>query len=335
MLYGLTLLFAFFVGILLTLVPSFIWLIVWLIGKCVHFHVSFAPFGWTAIALVLTTWGIMAYGFFVGRFRLETRAYTFEHQDIPKSFDNYKIVQISDLHLSTFDDRPQALQRIVNRINALHPDLICFTGDLVTRDVGEASPYTDILRQLHAKDGIVSVLGNHDFFIYSRQFATQKTRNAEVERLADYERRILGWHLLRNEHYVIEKDSVPSSLTIVGVDNCSCANEGFHTLYAGDLPKALSGTSGFRLLLTHDPGHWRAEAVGKPIALTLAGHTHSGQIRLFGKALSDISFKESAGWFHAGKQSLYINSGIGCTLPIRLNCPAEITVITLKATQGK
>lgn len=337
MLHGLTLLFAVIAGILLAAVPSLLWLTLWMAGKIAHFNVPFAPFGWTAVGIVAAAWLILAYGFFVGRFRLETKAFPFTHQDVPSDFNHYKIVQISDLHLSTFNDRPSALQRIVDSINAQEPDLICFTGDLVTTGVAEALPYTDILKQLHAKDGIASVFGNHDFLIYNHQFTSKADRAAEVARLENYEREVLGWHLLRNEHLVIEKDSKSdnrrSSITIMGVDNCSCANEGFPTLYAGDLSKAMKGTSGFRMLLTHDPGHWRAEAVGRPIALTLSGHTHSGQVRMFGKALSDISFKESAGWFRTGGQALYINSGIGCTLPIRLNCPAEITVITLLSTK--
>lgn len=324
MLYGLTLISLLVISILLTAIPSLLWLLCFVIGKCAHFNVPFAPFGWTALGFVALAWILFAYGFFVGRFRLETKTFDFTHSEIPDSLNNYKIVQISDLHLSTFNDRPSALQRIVDSVNAQQPDLICFTGDLVTIGVKEAEPFTQILCQLQAKDGVVSVLGNHDFLIYNRNLITDKERNTEVERLADYERDVLGWHLLRNENL-----RLANGLTIIGVDNCSCANEGFQTIYAGDLNQALAGTEGFRMLLTHDPGHWRAEAVGKPIALTLSGHTHSGQIRAFEKALSSVSFKESAGWFHEADQALYINSGLGCTLPLRLNCPGEITVISM------
>lgn len=219
-----------------------------------------------------------------------------------------------------------ALQRIVDSINAQQPDLICFTGDLVTIGVSEANPYTDILRQLHATDGVVSVLGNHDMLIYTH--ISEQRRLAEVEHLADYERIQLGWHLLRNEHLTIERNG--QHINIIGVDNCSCEGEGFRTIYAGDLQKARASTEGFSILLSHDPSHWRAEVLNTDIPLTLSGHTHSGQMRIFGWAASSVSFKESAGWYEQNGHSLYVNSGIGCTLPVRLNCPSEITVITLQ-----
>ncbi len=314
-------------GAIVALLPHAIWLVWWLVSETgVVARPAYAPFGWTAVGLVVLLWAILAYGYWVGRFQVRTVQTTYSSPTLPEAFDGYKIVQISDLHLSTFDDRPAALQRIVDSINALEPDLICFTGDLVTIGTAEAAPYTDILRSLRAKDGVVSVLGNHDMLIYTP--LTEEQRLMEVEQLATYERDSLGWTLLRNAHQIIERNG--QTLTIVGVDNSSCGSEGFKTIYMGDIPHALAGTDGFRILLSHDPTHWRAEVLPRTnIELTLSGHTHSGQIRLFGVPLSRISFPESAGWYAEGQQSLYVNSGIGCTLPIRLNCPGEITIIEL------
>lgn len=320
----LTIIFVLVISIILLLIPSLLWIVSWAVGKCLHISISYAPFGWTAAGIILLSWLILLYGFLVGRFRLEIKNFDLANKEVTAAMDGYKIVHISDLHLSTFDDRPRALQRFVDSINAQKPDLICFTGDLVTVGVKEAEPYTEILRQLKATDGVVSVLGNHDFLLYRRDFSSETERAKEVERLTQYERDVLGWHLLRNENLVL-----PNHLTIVGVDNSSCGDDGFRTICAADLPKALAGTETPRIVLTHDPTHWRHEIIGHDVFLTLSGHTHSGQVRLFGKPLSGISFKESAGWFHEGEQSLYINSGLGCTLPVRLNCPAEITVITL------
>ncbi len=396
-------------SLFVALVPHLVWL-VWsllaLSGACAR--PLYAPFGWTTLALVCALWLVLAYGYFVGRFQLQVVPTTYQNASLPTSFDGYKIVQISDLHLSTFDDRPSALQRVVDSVNAQRPDLICFTGDLVTIGVAEAAPYTSILRQLHATDGVVSVLGNHDFMIYNR--LTPAEQAAEVERLVAYQQNELGWTVLRNAHYSITRNTHPTTcddhpqithnsqnpqtsstdtLTIVGVDNSSCGSEGFHTIHRGDLTKALEGTDGFRILLSHDPTHWRAEVLPQTdIPLTLSGHTHSGQIRLFGIPLSRVSFQDNAGWYTENKysnnnsqntefstetpqnpepltsnqnpepptscknpeplpnhlpiskvspaspspitQSLYINSGIGCTLPVRLFCPSEITVITLR-----
>jgi predicted MPP superfamily phosphohydrolase len=86
-----------------------------------------------------------------------------------------------------------------------------------------------------------------------------------------------------------------------------------------------------QILLTHDPSHWRGEIVPTTdIPLTLSGHTHAGQVRLFGYPLSSLMFTESEGWYHNDGQSLHINTGLGCTLPVRIGVPAEITVITLQ-----
>lgn len=334
--------------------PHIIFGIWWAIACLFHLPAPpYAPFGWTALALVLALWLVMAYGCFFGRFRLWVNRTDYTSSDLPAAFDGYRVVHISDLHLSTFDDRPAALQRVVDSINALQPDLICFTGDLVTMGVAEAQPYTGILRGLRATDGVVSVLGNHDLLIYSR--LPEEQRLAEVERLAAFERDTLGWQLLRNRHITLHRGTndttdiqtltatdtaTPQTLTILGVDNSSCDGQGFRTIYSGDLPQALQGTDGFRLLLSHDPSQWMAEIVDKtPVSLTLSGHTHAGQVRLFGHPLSDLMFRQSAGWYHhpakdnhPTSQSLYVNEGIGCTAPIRINCPSEITLITLHSS---
>ena len=87
-----------------------------------------------------------------------------------------------------------------------------------------------------------------------------------------------------------------------------------------------------QILLTHDPSHWQGEVIPKTdIPLTLSGHTHAGQVRLFGYPLSSLMFTESEGWYHMDNQSLHINTGLGCTLPVRIGVPPEITVITLQA----
>lgn len=314
-------------SLLLFALPCILWLIGWLIGLCFGLHLPFGPFAWTGFGLVAFFWLFMLYGIYVGRWQLEVNRQEFRSAEVPEALDGYKIIHISDLHLSTFDDNPEALSRIVESINAEEPDLVCFTGDLVTFGYEEAAPFAEILRSMKAKDGVCSVLGNHDFLIYRRGFAGEEERIAAVDALATYERDSLGWHLLRNDHYQPRE-----GLSIVGVDNASCTGQqGFHTLYAADLKKALENTNGMRLLLTHDPSHWRAEVADKePIALTLSGHTHAGQVRLFGWPLSSVSFKDNEGWYASGEQHLYINRGLGCTLPMRFGCPAEITVIELK-----
>lgn len=313
---------------LVCLVPHIVWGVWLLVAAIFKLPMPpYAPFGWSALGLVAAVLLAMAYGFVWGRFRVWVNQTEYANPDIPPAFDGYKIVQISDLHLSTFDDRPAALQRIIDSINAQQPDLVCFTGDLVTMGVAEAAPYADMLRQLRATDGVVSVLGNHDFLIYAQ--LSENEREHEVEKLTNFECEKLGWQLLRNANITIERHG--ETIHIVGVDNASCAGQGFRTIHNGDLGKALAGTDGFCVLLSHDPTQWRAEIVEQTaIPLMLSGHTHAGQVRLFGRTLSSLMFRESAGWYRQGTQSLYVNQGVGCTAPFRINCPSEITVITLK-----
>ena len=319
---------ALVLGIVIAALPHVVWLLAWVVGKGVHCTVPYAPFGWMALVLVVVVWAVLAWGCFVGRWRLQTTRMEFTHPDIPSAFDGYKIVHISDLHLSTFDDNPKQLQRFVDSINALGPDLICFTGDLVTFGTSEAEPYTTTLRQLQAKNGVVSVLGNHDFLIYNRKLVDAETRQKEVEAVAQYEREQLDWRVLRNGNIVIER--VGERLTIIGVDNTVGKGQGFSTINRGDLSKAMAGTDGFCILLTHDPSHWRSEVLpDTDIPLTLSGHTHSAQVRVLGWTPASWMFKEAWGRYDESGQTLNVNAGLGCTLPVRLNCPAEITLITL------
>ena len=279
----------------------------------------------------------MLYGYWFGRKQLRVTETTYHSQQVPAAFNGYKILHISDLHLSSFADSHAFLQRIIDTINAQQADLICFTGDFVGFGVEEAIPFTHTLRQLHAKDGIMSVLGNHDFALYHHGL-TDTEKEYKVNQLTAYQRDTLGWQLLRNQSYIIQRDS--AYLQIIGVDNTSCQGQGFQTISRGDLMKAMrllgdeAKGDGMQILLTHDPSHWRGEVVPTTdIPLTLSGHTHAGQVRLFGYPMSSLMFTESEGWYHMNNQSLHINTGLGCTLPIRLGVPAEITVITLLNNQ--
>ena len=329
--------FLIFCTIVLLLCPTLVWLLCWLIARLCHHSMPFAPFAYTGLALVLIFCCTMLYGYWFGRKQLRVTETSYSSKQVPAAFNGYKIVHISDLHLSSFAESPAFLQRIIDTINAQQPDLICFTGDFVGFGVEEAIPFTQTLRQMHAKDGIMSVLGNHDFALYHHGM-TDADKENKVNQLTTYQHDSLGWHLLRNQSYFIQRDS--AYLQIIGVDNTSCQGQGFQTISRGDLLKAMrllgdeAKSNGLQILLSHDPSHWREEVIPKTdIPLTLSGHTHAGQVRLFGYPLSSLMFTESEGWYHIAGQSLHINTGLGCTLPIRLGVPPEITVITLQNSQ--
>ncbi len=324
-----TLVMALILAFILAIIPHIVWLFIFIISKICGFHLPYTPFGWTALVLVLVCWLILAYGVFIGRWKLTVNTIDYQHPDIPAAFDRYKIVHISDLHLSTFDDNPQKLNQFVDKINSLEPDLVCFTGDLVTIGVTEAEPYLDNLRRIQAKDGVVSVLGNHDFLLYARRFQDKAQQDAALDSLVHYQRDLLGWKLLRNENCIIQCGS--DSITVIGVDNVNNSKQGFRTINSGDLNKAATNTKGFRILLSHDPSHWSAEVVpNTDIQLTLSGHTHAAQFRIFGWSPASWMFQHVDGLHKKEGQTLYINIGLGCTVPFRIGANPEITLIKLK-----
>lgn len=226
-------------------------------------------------ALALMGW--FAFGFIEGWKRLEVKHVTFTSPDLPPYFDGYRLVQLTDFHLGSYPKGSKGrdfVQKVVDQTNSEDPDMILFTGDLVNNNATEVEPYVKILSQLHANDGIYSVWGNHDYCEYATDHSLGALRQNH-RLLFDYQKR-LGWQQLMNAHHVVSHGM--ASITIVGVEN---AGQPPFT-NRSNLRKAMKGVDkdGFKVLLTHDPHHWRREVVGKNIQLTLAGHTHAGQLKV-------------------------------------------------------
>lgn len=306
----------------------------------------YLPYAIVTIIGIAITLGAISYGYYIGRWKLEKNTIELTYDSLPASFDGYKIVHLSDLHLSTFVEHKEQLQRIIDSVNAAQPDLICFTGDLISLDTAEIRPLVPLLRTLRAKDGIYSVLGNHDFMPYGRERPNYNSVAAVMTRL---ETEWLGWRVLNNEHVTIHRGE--DSITIAGCMNWSDLLFPFYSrkkhppLQMGDLDKALEGSMGFRLLLTHDPSQWHEHLLNAgrdDVALTLSGHTHCGQMRVGNWTPAKWFFDEVRGLYtfppsslpsegRAGDRSfLYVNTGLGCTAPFRLAVPMEVTVIVLR-----
>lgn len=267
---------------------------------------------------------VILYGSIRGWRRFEVKEVSFVHPDVPEAFDGYRIVQISDFHLGTIARYPDDVRRAVEMINAQHPDLIAFTGDLVNNEASELEGLEEILGGLKARDGVFSVLGNHDYGPYRRW----PSKRAQVENLADLKRREakMGWRLLLNENEIIKRGN--DSIAVVGVENDG--KPPFPAL--GDLPRATQGTDGmFKLLLSHDPSHWRRRVLpDTDIQLMLSGHTHAMQFRLGGFSPSAWIYPEWGGLYTEGHQGLYVNTGLGSVMiPYRFGAWPEISVITL------
>ena len=310
-----TLMIIVFFWILLVVADLFVSLILRLTAK-IPFKKAFR---WGLLSLLVPP-VVIAYGSVIGRNWFEVKEVNIEFADLPESFDGYRIIHISDIHARSYVKRSARLQKAAQIINDLDADLIAFTGDLVTLVPEEVDPVASSLKTLKAKDGVVSVLGNHDYGTYADNSGTL------LPALID-KQTALGWDLLLNEHKVLHKGA--DSIVVVGVENSSPS----HFFPSnGDLSKASEGTEGaFRIVLTHDPMHWESEILGLDYALTLSGHTHAMQFSLFGWSPSSLMFKHNDGLYTKGVQHLYVNVGLGETLfPARIGARPEITLITLK-----
>ena len=265
---------------------------------------------------------LLTYGLFVERNTYQVKQVEIAFDNLPAQFDGYQLVQLSDIHSRSFLKRPNSLQRCIDKVNNLHPDLIVFTGDIVTIRSDELDSTSHILRQLHAPDGTISIVGNHDYCTYGKE-ADGKIRVIERERQ-------MGWRVLTNENFILHRGG--DSIAIVGVENISTSK---HFPTTGNLPLALEGTEGmFKILLSHDPTHWDREVVGTDIPLTLSGHTHASQFSVLGWTPVRYMYKQYRGLYQKGKQHLYVNIGLGETIfPARIGAPPEITLITLRHTR--
>lgn len=273
----------------------------------------------------------LLYGAFIERNQTQINNVEIVSSNVPHTFDGYKIVQISDIHLRSFIGREKTLAKIVEEINAQQPDAILFTGDLVTQNSSELDGTENILAKLHATDGVFSILGNHDYSFYN-QWTSEEQRKKDADAIIQRQRAI-GWNLLLNENRNITKsqNNQTDTISIIGVENISSKHK-FRSY--GNLGKAMQGANGkFKILMTHDPSHWRTEVIPSTnIDLTLSGHTHAMQSTLFGWSVISFVYKEYMGLYKEGTQQLYVNIGLGETMfPFRVGATPEITVLTLRS----
>lgn len=287
---------------------------------------------YTGAAIGIFAFGVMWWSALVTPAMLETKEETIYFDNLPDEFDGYKIVHFSDFHAGTFVGRSFIARNIVKEINSLNPDAIFFTGDIVNSRTDEIYDFIPILKELKAKDGIYSVLGNHDYGDYY-QWNTPEEKEENLRKLISVEKDSLKWNLLNNENRIIHHTN--DSIAIVGVENWG--EPPFPTY--GNITKAMPDTTTFAILLSHNPNYWEHEIIGKEnIALTLSGHTHAMQIifRLGEMEYSPSSkkYKYWKGLYKKGKQYLYVNIGCGeVGIPARYGARPEITVITLKKSK--
>ncbi len=279
-----------------------------------------------AIPLASLTYGVVSSAY---DYRIKRK--TLYLPNLPKAFDGIKIGQLSDIHSGSFYDR-KAVQGGVDLLLKEKPDVIFFTGDLVNNLASEMYDYQDIFSKVKAPLGVFSVLGNHDYGDY--HFG-QGTSVAKVKNLAAVKEthKNMGWDLLLNENRRLKIDG--DEIAILGIENWGV---GRFAKY-GRLDLAVKDTDDVpvKLLLSHDPSHWRAQVLPEypQIDAMFSGHTHGMQFGLvtekFQWSPAQYVYKEWAGLYKEGAQQLYVNVGYGFLgYPGRVGILPEITIFELR-----
>ncbi len=288
---------------------------------------SVTPGAWifSGCIFIALWWGAL-----INRNRISVVECHLYFHDLPAAFDGYRVVQISDFHVSAWGSDTSFVSRVVDKINKMEPDLILFTGDIVTRRSTELEPMVAPLSRLRAKDGLYAVLGNHDYGDYM-QWESDSAHLADRLNL----KRLYGatpFRLLNNETDYIHHGE--DSIAIIGVENI--AEPPFITY--GDLDRAYDDLSDgvFKILLSHNPRHWTNDIendAAKNIALTLSGHTHAMQIQIGGHSPAALKYPTDWGVYEDSLgHFLYVNRGLGTVgFPMRLGATPEITLFTLSS----
>ena len=283
-----------------------------------------------ALGIAAIPFASLLYGMYQGRYNYRVLKYVLHFDDLPEAFDGYRITQISDVHSGSFDN-PEKIQYGIDLINRQESDAIMFTGDLVNNTASEMDAWKGAFGSLSARDGVFSVLGNHDYGDYV-SWESAASKRANLEALKNVHRE-MGWNLLLDEHRKLTRGK--DSIAIVGVENWGA---GFKQV--GDLNKAATGLSQdeFKILLSHDPSHWQEKVKKdqKKFHLTLSGHTHGMQFGIeipgwFRWSPVQYRYQHWAGIYEEAGRFLNVNRGFGfLAYPGRVGIWPEVSVIELR-----
>lgn len=270
---------------------------------------------------------LTVYGYTVGFGKLRVRHVTYESADLPEAFDGYRIVQFSDAHVGTYgQEKLHLLAAAVDSINAQHADAVVFTGDLQNMQPSELAPCRELLKSLKAPDGVFSILGNHDYAYYLN--ADKPTMERKCREMVEAQK-AMGWTLLMNGNRVVRRGG--DSIVVAGMEY---EGKSVKVPSRGDIRRTLAGVrqdSAFVLMLQHDPTSWSTDILPHSKAqLTLSGHTHGGQLELFGWSPVALLYDQWDGMYYSGSRALFVSTGVGGFVPFRIGCPGEIVVVQLK-----
>ena len=277
---------------------------------------------------------IPASALFLGMLRGKYNYKVIKHQlsfnRLPKDFNGFKIVHISDFHCGSFDNK-EKLTYGIDLINKQEPDIILFTGDMVNNIADEILPWKSLISSLNAPHGKYAVLGNHDYGDYT-------SWNSDEEKVNNFKKLIalqneMGFKMLNNASEKIKVNQ--STIDLLGVENWG---SGFKQKGNLDLALANTRSNDFKILMSHDPTHWKEKVLShkQHIDLTLSGHTHGMQ---FGIEIPGIikwspakyRYKHWAGIYQELNKVINVNRGFGfLAYPGRVGIYPEITLITLQ-----
>ncbi|MGM0634579.1 MAG: metallophosphoesterase [Bacteroidota bacterium] len=284
-----------------------------------------------AIGIAAIPFASLLYGVFRGRYNFKVLKYELVFDDLPDEFDGYTIAQISDIHSGSFDN-PEKVKYGIDLLNQQNSDAVMITGDLVNNIADEMTDWSDLFAQIKAKDGVFSILGNHDYGDYYNWNSAQEKRD-NLNQLKKVQAD-MGWKLLLDEHHFIEKNN--QKIAIVGVENWG--KGGFKQ--KGDIDKAGKALdkNDFKILLSHDPSHWDEIVKNHPknYQLTLSGHTHGMQFGIdipgwFKWSPVKFRYKHWAGIYQEAHKFINVNRGFGyLAYPGRVGMWPEITLIKLR-----
>lgn len=258
------------------------------------------------------------------------RNVTIYSEHIPEAFNGMRIVQFSDVHIGSFVYTKKQLRKALHKINRLKPDLILFTGDIINEFAEELQGWENDFLYLYARWGKYAILGNHDYGDYF-PWKSAKEKVENFSRVIDFFRQS-GFTLLRNANKLVSIDG--QHMAIVGVENYGKPPFARY----GNLEKALEGIDAYpKILMSHDPLHWKTEVLGKKddIFLTLSRHTYGMQ---FGVETNNwrwspvqYFYPQWARLYSDNGQFLYVNRGLGhIGFMGRIGIWPEITVFTVQ-----
>jgi len=284
---------------------------------------------WISLAVGGGIFGTLVNGF-SNKYNYQVKKLRIPFANLPQSFRGLKIVQLSDIHSGSLDNKSQ-VEIGITKVLSLKPDLILFTGDLVNNKADEMAPFMDVFNRLNAPLGVYSILGNHDYGDYV-EWGSMEEKRANLERLKKVHGD-MGWKLLMNEHVIFDRNG--DKIALLGIENWS--SKARFPKY-GKMEKAYAGTESvpFKILMSHDPSHWDAEVRPRysDVSLMLSGHTHGMQFGVelpwFKWSPVQYVYQQWAGLYEQAAQKLYVNRGFGFIgYPGRVGIMPEITLIEL------